>query len=52
MKRMIGIIGWAAFFAALGVVGEVEHGAELGRMVWLVPLFAVMTICARTAEQN
>lgn len=52
MNRIIELTGAAAFLAALGIVGAVEQGADVARMVWTVPLIAVMFFAARRSEQR
>ena len=45
-KTIFGIIGAAAFVAALGVVGTVERGGSISALLWCVLLFVLMTICS------
>lgn len=49
-STMAALIG-AAFFLMLGIVGAVEQGAPLSRLWWLVPLFAVLIVCAGKYEK-
>jgi hypothetical protein len=50
MKKLLNIITGAAFFAALGIVGAVERGADIKQMWWTLPLIAVMAIAAGVQE--
>ncbi len=50
-STMAALIG-AAFFLMLGIVGAVEQGAPLGRLWWLVPLFALLIFCAGKSEKT
>lgn len=45
MSTIKRFIGGAAFFAALGIVGSIEHGAALGLAWWLFPLLGVSWLC-------
>lgn len=49
-STMASLIG-AVFFLMLGIVGAVEQGAPVARLWWLVPLFAVLIVCAGKAEK-
>ena len=53
MKIILNVITFAAFFAALGIVGAVERGGDLNRLLWLLPCLIVMGIAAavQDAEQ-
>lgn len=44
-NSMKNIVGWAAFFAALGLVGNIERGGSLTLAWWLLPLLAVWYVC-------
>lgn len=50
MKRFMEILGAAAFIAALGIVGEVERGADMKMMWRTLPLIAVMAVAAGVQE--
>ena len=53
-KNILAALSGAAFFYALGIVGGVENGAALSRMIWIVPLLALAAVCAgafRRAEK-
>lgn len=45
-KKLLAALSGAAFIYALGIVGAVENGAELSRMIWTIPLLALSFICA------
>ena len=51
MKKIINISGAVAFFAALGIVGTVEQGAAVGRMVWACLLMAFAWVCFAAGER-
>lgn len=51
MKKLIGIVGGVSFILALGIVGAVEHGAAISRLLWLIPLLAVMAGCVGQYEK-
>lgn len=51
MKRdkIMAALAVAAFFYAMGVVGAVEQGAPLGRLLLVIPALALSYIFARSA---
>lgn len=52
MNRMKALIGGAALVLLVGIVGAVEHGAELSLMVWTAPLLSVLWIVAGQARKH
>lgn len=52
MRKIFNISGAVAFFAALGIVGSVEHGAAVGRMVWACLLVAVAWACFSAGQKT
>ena len=47
MKKLIEAAVFVAFAFMMGVVGAVEQGAELSRLLLIVPALAVLAICGR-----
>ena len=52
MKKIIDMIGAAGFLAALGIVGTVEHGADLRLMWWILPCVAAMVLAAAVEDRD
>jgi hypothetical protein len=50
-RRINAALSGAAFFYALGIVGAVEHGAPLARMLWTIPLLAIAALFAFRAQK-
>ena len=52
MKTLAGVAAAVAFLFALGIVGAVEQGAELSRMLWTLPALGVMALAVRTVNRG
>lgn len=50
MKKILEVLSGAAFLAALGIVGAVEHSDNLSLIWWMIPCFIVMGIGAMVQE--
>lgn len=51
-KKLLAALSGAAFIYALGIVGAVENGAALARMLWTIPLLAAAYILATAAKKR
>ncbi len=47
LRTAAGLAALALIAALFYLVGAVEQGAALSRMIWTVPLLAALDICAR-----
>ena len=47
LRTAAGLAALVLFLALLGIVGAVERGAALSRMIWALPALAALDICAR-----
>ena len=45
--KLLDLLTGAAFLAALGIVGTVEHGGAVSLMWWTLPCLAVMGAAAK-----
>lgn len=46
LRAALDLLSLLLFLALLGLVGAVEQGAELRRMLWAIPLLAALSLCA------
>lgn len=46
MKKILLAISGISFLAILGIVGNIEQGGELVKMLWCIPLIVVFGISA------